>query len=252
MASFVALTTLLSRELIRFLIAWTVLFGGLGALLGKLKSLTRKGFVYGLLWGPFGLCVILLKQPSPDHQRKMEAARRRLEPGERLLMRAGLAASLLIAAVWVGSAVIHASYVRAYNPPRPVVVPKSWSAQGVSLQYVFKLELRDSVFVLRDTLWATGPKARMRADDTPGLHIATKARNAAGLIPGKLIPWLEGVPPRYIEIPLWMPLLLFAIPTAHLSWRNRPFPSDSCQKCGYDLTGNVSGTCPECGGQKRG
>ncbi len=24
-------------------------------------------------------------------------------------------------------------------------------------------------------------------------------------------------------------------------------PPGSCQKCGYDLTGNVSGVCPECG-----
>lgn len=26
-----------------------------------------------------------------------------------------------------------------------------------------------------------------------------------------------------------------------------PFPPGHCQSCGYDLTGNVSGVCPECG-----
>ena len=33
-------------------------------------------------------------------------------------------------------------------------------------------------------------------------------------------------------------------------WRDpdyRPFGPGHCQKCGYNLTGNVSGVCPECG-----
>ena len=29
--------------------------------------------------------------------------------------------------------------------------------------------------------------------------------------------------------------------------RKLRFPSGHCQTCGYDLTGNVSGICPECG-----
>ncbi|GMU81967.1 MAG: hypothetical protein AMXMBFR47_18380 [Planctomycetota bacterium] len=51
-----------------------------------------------------------------------------------------------------------------------------------------------------------------------------------------------------IDIPLWLPLSLIAIPTLWL-WRRdstgvRP---GCCRQCGYDLTGNVSGKCPECG-----
>lgn len=51
----------------------------------------------------------------------------------------------------------------------------------------------------------------------------------------------------YVGIPLWLPLLGAAIPTAIL-WRRdrRPAPG-YCQGCGYDLTGNVTGACPECG-----
>jgi hypothetical protein len=50
-----------------------------------------------------------------------------------------------------------------------------------------------------------------------------------------------------VILPLWIPFLLVAIPTAFL-WhrdRRRILPGH-CQRCGYNLTGNVSGTCPEC------
>ena len=50
-----------------------------------------------------------------------------------------------------------------------------------------------------------------------------------------------------LSIPLWAPLLLVGIPTA-IAWRrDRRPPPGHCQICGYDLTGNVSGICPECG-----
>jgi hypothetical protein len=49
-------------------------------------------------------------------------------------------------------------------------------------------------------------------------------------------------------IPLWIPFLIFAVPTGLLCWRDRHrIPPGHCRKCGYNLTGNVSGICPECG-----
>ena len=50
-------------------------------------------------------------------------------------------------------------------------------------------------------------------------------------------------------VPLWMPLLLIALPTAFLWYldRRRWSPPGHCQHCGYNRTGNVSGRCPECG-----
>jgi hypothetical protein len=49
-------------------------------------------------------------------------------------------------------------------------------------------------------------------------------------------------------VPLWLPLLIIAIPTGFLWWRDcRRRSPGHCQQCGYNLTGNVSGRCPECG-----
>jgi hypothetical protein len=60
---------------------------------------------------------------------------------------------------------------------------------------------------------------------------------------------------RYVEIPMWMLVGLtsllpiawssdFAFPAYRLrQWTRRDF----CLSCRYDLTGNTSGVCPECG-----
>ncbi len=51
-----------------------------------------------------------------------------------------------------------------------------------------------------------------------------------------------------VRLPLWLPLVVVAIPTAILWHRDRRrIPPGHCQQCEYDLTGNESGVCPECG-----
>ena len=51
-----------------------------------------------------------------------------------------------------------------------------------------------------------------------------------------------------IIMPLWLPFLVAAIPTAILWHRDRRTVNPGCcQRCGYNLTGNVSGICSECG-----
>jgi hypothetical protein len=51
-----------------------------------------------------------------------------------------------------------------------------------------------------------------------------------------------------LYFPLWLLFLLVAIPTGFLFWRDyRRIPEGHCQACGYNLTGNTSGICPECG-----
>ena len=54
-----------------------------------------------------------------------------------------------------------------------------------------------------------------------------------------------------VALPYWMIILFMAIAPAF--WvraeisRRRRLRSGLCQSCGYDLTGNTSGVCPECG-----
>ena len=50
-----------------------------------------------------------------------------------------------------------------------------------------------------------------------------------------------------VRIPFWLPLLLLLVPLALLWRRGQQVPPGHCHTCGYDLTGNVSGRCPECG-----
>lgn len=70
--------------------------------------------------------------------------------------------------------------------------------------------------------------------------------------------WLSQMPNAYfngdpgcrfyvVDLPLWIPILL----VVWVWFRARPkrihSGSEVCTGCGYDLTGNVSGVCPECG-----
>jgi len=48
-------------------------------------------------------------------------------------------------------------------------------------------------------------------------------------------------------LPLWIPFLLVCVPTILVWDRHRRVNPDSCRECGYNLTGNTSGICPECG-----
>lgn len=53
-----------------------------------------------------------------------------------------------------------------------------------------------------------------------------------------------------LVIPSWSLILLFALLPALWLYRWRIHPirlPGQCRRCGYDLTGNTSGTCPECG-----
>ena len=53
--------------------------------------------------------------------------------------------------------------------------------------------------------------------------------------------------PTSLVLPLWIPAVILAAATVFWWRRDRSFPAGHCQHCGYNLTGNQSGICPECG-----
>lgn len=81
---------------------------------------------------------------------------------------------------------------------------------------------------------------------SPGWKVRARARLIPDLTPYHNITHRDGS--RTLYIALYLPFLAFGIPTAVFFIRNRRrFPPGHCAECGYNLTGNVSGMCPECG-----
>ncbi len=51
----------------------------------------------------------------------------------------------------------------------------------------------------------------------------------------------------HLFVPLWIPLLLVGTATILAFRHDRRFAPGHCQTCGYDLRGEFSTGCPECG-----
>src|SRR5688500_17096563 len=74
------------------------------------------------------------------------------------------------------------------------------------------------------------------------------ARAARGLVHFAFGPERAGA--HDFVVPQWIvPALLGGLSAARIAGRSRRrrVDGDACRSCGYDLTGNVSGVCPECG-----
>ena len=81
----------------------------------------------------------------------------------------------------------------------------------------------------------------------------------AGFNPGNVrwhvgrLAWVDDVSrthrASFLTVPAWLLAAVFAaLPAARLHRRARArITHGQCSSCGYDLTGNVSGVCPECG-----
>ena len=97
------------------------------------------------------------------------------------------------------------------------------------------------------------PRKGSSSPSTPGCHASTHESSLH-------IRWPSferfSMPPFsfwFVTLPLWIPFVLVAVPTAFLFYRDRRRAGPSrCRACGYDLTGNVSGRCPECGAAMKG
>jgi hypothetical protein len=89
------------------------------------------------------------------------------------------------------------------------------------------------------------------ADDVRVLKFITIERHDAGFGAGQwrsLPSVLWNVPLPVASVPLWIPTAFFGLlaAIAGLFAFRKPAPG-MCAACGYNLTGNTSGLCPECG-----
>jgi len=89
------------------------------------------------------------------------------------------------------------------------------------------------------------PRVRLaKCDDPPQFHWMLPRWRAGGYDKQAAVWTMQSS----LWIPFWLAFVLLAIPTALLWWRDLDrIPPGACQSCGYNLTANVSGRCPECG-----
>jgi hypothetical protein len=120
--------------------------------------------------------------------------------------------------------------------------------RGASHKFIFAISA--GVF------WASEPFGPIAPWETSSFE--TQVREIAetsriGIVqPPHWVAWPSPTPlgPRrwLVRAPLWIILVVLTIPVLALGRNPRrlPLPGHCC-RCNYDLTGNVSGVCPECG-----
>lgn len=146
----------------------------------------------------------------------------RLRQRWRVLKWGGLGVSVVIFVQWVASFF----WMWGYVEPRGQVSVQ-WSIQPGILSYL------EFPRIAAEASWFLAPTETTQTTWKPIWQTFT-----------------AGPPPRrpVIAIPFWIPFLLVAIPTAILWWLDpRRILPGHCKGCGYDLTGNISGVCSECG-----
>ncbi len=78
-----------------------------------------------------------------------------------------------------------------------------------------------------------------------GWEIAPSSYKLSGPVPWIVVTSSPNKTSAFLA--MWIPLLLVTLPTAWLWLKDHPIPPGHCKGCGYNLTGNTTGLCPECG-----
>lgn len=127
----------------------------------------------------------------------------------------------------------------------------SW---GVNLRWIPSIAgPRFTVFVAEGGIWSFGPGRTCKETNPPQLSL-----DIDRYIPSRYFSWPRFDGPDYedgelltawvIFLPLWVPFLLGVLLAVTCTWRRRRSkPLGHCRTCGYNLEGNMSGICPECG-----
>lgn len=139
----------------------------------------------------------------------------------RVAKRGGIIACLLLLAVWGASFVTRVRFVISSLDPY-----QNLAIESGAIRY-WNLNLVDPHGMQSRSWWELG-RAGSAALWTPRF-------------------WSDGWS-RIIEIPLWLPVVVVALPTALLQyWGRRRRVPGYCRRCGYNLTGLTDARCPECG-----
>ena len=90
-----------------------------------------------------------------------------------------------------------------------------------------------------------------RVDSSVSFPSGFTLANSLTINRGWRLAWIAPISRRtwatVVHGPLWPLLFSIALPTTYLFYRDRRPPLGQCKRCRYDLTGNVSEVCPECG-----
>ena len=116
------------------------------------------------------------------------------------------------------------------------------SARYVGEEWAFRLLIGRGLVIIQQidrtrTAWSQGWSAEVTQLD-PSKHLV------AYMNPRGFYRTAYG---RLFAEPAWIPLVLAGTTTVWLWWLDRRRPAPGKCRCGYDLTGNTSGRCPECG-----
>lgn len=151
----------------------------------------------------------------------------------------------------------------ALAPPEVVsaLIPKTATTTSQGLWYLhhrLEAESFEGSFCIRNFYLIDDrriePPSRIRNGPPPRIQWHTSARPSPMLLHVQRLGFGWGWPGR-LSTAVMLPYWLFLIPAAVVPgiqfrrwYRARTRPrTGCCLACGYDLTGNTSGVCPECG-----
>ncbi len=123
-------------------------------------------------------------------------------------------------------------------------VSERWAIHWVSPTTRYGLGVGAGAFVVgwRPAGWLRGSE---RYPASPGWMVASLADGTQTVwwVRRSMLQVWSG-----IEVSLWIPFVILVVPTIFIWLRERKrIPPGSCRQCRYNLAGNSSGICPECG-----
>lgn len=167
----------------------------------------------------------------------------------RWITRMGLAASILLFCLWILSSITRISFFADSAPyiktaPGAFTGDQSRSGLDFGSFYLNRSPVTATVSWDPASLPTPPPKGfEIHMADFSSANISTWLSRFGFFLPD------FSVAKNYYFMRIPFPLLMIAVavPTVLFWRRTRPKNAGHCSKCEYDLTGNTTGVCPECG-----